>query len=677
MPRKAAWLVLILLVATALRLVALDAAPPGLTHDEADHGLDAWGVVNGIRPIYFTVGNGREPLFDYATAGLMAITGPHYLAGRWTAASFSLITLAAAYAWARRAFGHRSALLAAAGLAVSFWAVMTGRQALRSISLPALFALAALFYWHAGQVAAARTAQSPGRARLLYLVAGLFLGATFYTYLPARGLWLLFPFHLLFLARSGQPQFRLTWQGTMLMLLVALLVGLPLFRHLLLNPHEEARLLDLSGPLSQAAQGRWQLWWDNARSAAAMLSFVGDHHWRYNIAGKPLLAPLMSALFFAGLGLTLWALLRGRGSRPGAIERSAAFFALTWLLLGLAPALVTGPDLSTPRIVGLQPVLHLFPALALDRILFNRRLADWAGVVVGVALFAFLLVLTARDYFWTWARHPEVRVQYESALVATLNYLDEQGAEPAAVSTSTPGRFHSPAVALLTSRRAADGWRWFNGQSSLLLPQSGRGRVVFSGFAPLSPHLETYFPLDPVGQVPQPATDRDRPLSVYAVDGPALLSLWLETLDTAVLLPSGSADRQPQPASLPIDFGPSARLLGYRLQTAIIGPGEEVRLVTLWRVKQPLAEAVLFTHVLGEGGRPVAQADQLDAPGSEWVGGDVFLQLHTIRLPESLPAGDYPLAVGLYVRPTLERQSLLVEGQAADHLLLPPVRVGR
>ena len=142
MAHRRTWLVLILMVAALLRLVALDEIPPGLTHDEADHGLDAWGVVNGIRPLYFTVGYGREPLFDYSTAGLMTFMGSSYMAGRLTAAFFSLLLVAGTYAWIGRAFDKRTALLAAAGVAFSFWSVMAGRQALRSVTFPALFAMA-------------------------------------------------------------------------------------------------------------------------------------------------------------------------------------------------------------------------------------------------------------------------------------------------------------------------------------------------------------------------------------------------------------------------------------------------------------------------------------------------------------------------------------------------------
>jgi hypothetical protein len=59
----------------SLRLYHLTTMPPGLTHDEADHGITAVAILNGAREIYFTVGHGREPLFDYATAGLMALLG--------------------------------------------------------------------------------------------------------------------------------------------------------------------------------------------------------------------------------------------------------------------------------------------------------------------------------------------------------------------------------------------------------------------------------------------------------------------------------------------------------------------------------------------------------------------------------------------------------------------------
>ena len=109
--RRLTWMVLILLIAAFLRWDDLPHIPPGMTHDEADHGLDAWGVVQGDRPIYFTVGYGREPLYDYSTALLMSFMGPTYLAGRLTGAFFSLILIAGTFSWVKQALGGKVALL--------------------------------------------------------------------------------------------------------------------------------------------------------------------------------------------------------------------------------------------------------------------------------------------------------------------------------------------------------------------------------------------------------------------------------------------------------------------------------------------------------------------------------------------------------------------------------------
>ena len=162
------WIWLILITAVCLRLYHLTEAPPGLTHDEADHGISAWQVVNGEQPIYFTIAHGREPLYDYVTAVLMAGLGPTYLAGRLTAVFASLLLIVIMYAWVHRTFNKSTALLTAAGLALSFWPQMTGRQMLRSTMLPTLFALAVYFFLAGrGTEQGSRGAEEQGRTYLL------------------------------------------------------------------------------------------------------------------------------------------------------------------------------------------------------------------------------------------------------------------------------------------------------------------------------------------------------------------------------------------------------------------------------------------------------------------------------------------------------------------------------
>src|SRR5512137_1749758 len=85
-------LLVILVLAALFRLYHIETIPPGFTHDEAGHGADAIAITQGARPIYETVGYGREPLYDYIVAGLMTLTGSAASALRLTSALCGLAT---------------------------------------------------------------------------------------------------------------------------------------------------------------------------------------------------------------------------------------------------------------------------------------------------------------------------------------------------------------------------------------------------------------------------------------------------------------------------------------------------------------------------------------------------------------------------------------------------------
>lgn len=660
------WLLLIFLAAAFLRFYALPDVPPGLTHDEADHGITAWSIVSEeVREVYFTIGYGREPLYDYATAVAMRLLGPTYLAGRLTAVFFSLITIAAMTAWVRRAFDRPTALLTAAALAVSFWPLMSARQSLRSVTLPALFALAVYFFWRGAQrLQTARTAGWP--TSLAYFVAaGVLLGLTWYTYMPARGLWLLFVLMLGFWLLAAQPFLQRAWWRVGLMLLVMLAIAAPLLIYLANHPTAEVRIQELSAPLQAALAGDFGMLAGNVADSLQIFTFQGDGAWRYNIAGRPLLPPLMGLLFYAGLGVALWTLLRaGESAARRATGRAAAsFLALAWLALGLAPVLITGPQLSMTQAIGMQPVVYLFPALALvalgrvhlgGRALATRRWAAWATAL----LLAGTAVATARAYFDTWANHPEVRVQYESTMVAAMAYLNEHGGGATAVSSITPDRYHSPALAQMTLRNPDVELRWFDARGSLLLPP-GPSTLLIPGFTPPAPELARYFTgAEQVGTLPMRLTDLDRPVEIYALNGDAARGAWRTQFTMA-----------PQPVA----FGAAAYFLGYDLQTPKAAPGEAVRLVLLWEARQAVPDLMLFAHVLGPDGIPLAQADVLSVPSATWQRGDWFAQLYETDLPPETAVGRYPIAIGLYSRADGTR--LPAVGQPDDALIIDTLTV--
>lgn len=664
-----AWIVLIILLAAAvLRLHAITDVPPGLTHDEADHGVDAWGVVNGERPIYFTVGYGREPLYDYSTAVLMSFLGPTYLAGRLTSVYFSMILIAGMYAWVRRALAPNTALLTAAGLAVGFWPVMVSRHALRTVTMPALFVLAVLAFWHASS---AHSKKADRRRYAGYLAGGLLLGATFYTYIPARLLWLVFPALLIYLALFDRAMFRRTWHGTLLMLSIAATIAAPLFYYLFTHPEAEVRVNQLAGPLTTALAGDWSQLVQNGLSGMAAITFVGDSQWRYNIAGQPFLPPVMGLLFYAGFILAFYhvftAVFRRGNHRQQPTRRidAALFVALIWFFLGLLPILITGPELGATQAVGMQPVLYLFPALALSGTLAwlqarsARRARRWAIPLVA-ALFILTGARTAWAYFTEWANEPEVRLQYESALVSAIRHLNETQPSIAVISSNTPDRFHDPAIAQMTLTDPDVSLRWFNGQFSLLLAQDGLSRLVLLGPGALHPALTALLPdASPATTLPLRESDREQPVTIYNLDGAAILATTAPHFQQIAV--TSTAD---------IQAADHLTFLGYQLSEQQAQAGSVIQLKTFWRIEQPPdTEAVLFTHIIGPDGAPIAQEDRLDVPSYYWHIGDVFIQLHEIVLPADVPPGNYPLAVGVYNQSDGTRWPFTVDGRFAGDFL--------
>ena len=257
-----------------------------------------------------------------------------------------------------------------------------------------------------------------------------------------------------------------------------------------------------------------------------------------------------------------------------------------------------------------------------------------------------------------------MRTQYETTLVAAIDYLNHPGRDAipttAAISSLTPDRFHDPAIAQLTLTNPAIDVRWFNGQASLLLPQDGDSLLLFTGQSALHPALASYLPdATLLATLPMRDSDENRPVWVYAVDG-------MHTLTTIYPLFVPVSHN----LSTDIQFGEGITLLGYDLQTPELPAGGVVRLATLWQIRQPVdGETVLFTHLQGADGVPLAQADRLDVPSYDWHPGDVFIQLHEFSLPAGLPAGRYPLAVGVYTWPGNTRWPLLVDGLPAGDIL--------
>lgn len=675
----------ILLIAFALRVWQLTSVPPGLTHDEAGHGHDAAYILKGVTPIYFTVGYGREPLFDYLNAGLMAGMGASPFTLRFAAACWGMMALAATYRVARLAFDRRTALLALALMAVSFWPLATSRQALRSAMLPGEMALAVALFLQLQRLTTERTRAKRAKRRkwLLVIGLGLVLAASLYTYIPARALWLMFPLAALVRAAQNwnredakgakQPLLsRLTFdvlrftynalrntQHVLIAIFIAFTLASPLFLYLFQHPEAEQRIGMLSEPLAALQNGNPSPLLANARETllAIFLPGHGDHFLAYTIPGKPLFGPFTFLCFLAGLLILVYHLVTRSPPHP----HTPTLFTL-WLLLGLASALVTGPEALTTRLIGAQPILYILPALALSRLM--KAVGRWPLRVVDgklpfvirlsspglVSLFIVSLFISSfRDYFFTWAQSPDVRAAYQSTLIEMLKTLDG----PTVISTVYPSAPHDPYIAELITFQET---RWVDGRLGLLIPANAEFQLLVPASTPLHPSFARF--TRPVQTIALRPDDLDPFFTLYA----------FTHSDFAV--------------ANPINFNDAVQLIDSHWSADSYKPGDVAELTTIWWIADPArlgplhppafkTDLNLFTHVLNPDGTIFLQRDSLDAPSWDWQACDTITQIHQFAIPADAAPGGYSAEIGLYDRLTGDRLPVLDSG--ADSAQAPPL----
>ncbi len=638
-------LVALLLATFALRVWNLENVPPGLTHDEAANGHDSAAILRGVHRIYFPVGYGREPFYNYSVAAVTFFLGQGIFTLRVTTVFWSLLTWTATVALARRWWGWRAALLTGAALTVGFWPLMMARVGLRATTLPALLAASALAYEHA------LTAKTARRAWGGYALAGVFLGLSLYTYMASRGMPALYLGFLVALALFDRRTLRRSWRGTLAVIIIAGLLSFPLFYYLRVHPELEQRIAQLGGALTALKAGEWRPLWKNITDSLPMLFWKADPYWLYNIAGRAALEPLLAALFVIG-ALRAVTHLRDRRS----------LFVLLWLGGGLAPAFLTAVDYNTLHAIAALPAVFLLVGRGLETVWTNCELRI-ANYELRCALLLALLLTggeAVRAYFVTWGQNRDVRVLYHHHVVALGRYLEDSlDHSPVVVTSLYPGEFHDPYTMEVTLRRQDLNIRWSDGRSALFFPH-GETRLYTETQAapalPLRPFVDGYI----IPETLLTFRDNDIPTAVYGYRWDAdaawrALSAELTSIVyTAPGDPPPSAEHSATPC--PVLYGGTVALAGYRITPNAPHPGAALELLTAWEVRAAHpAELVLFTHLLNAENTTITQIDRLDAPSWQWQAGDRFAQIHTLNLPADLPPGNYYLVVGFYTRQGLQR----------------------
>jgi hypothetical protein len=647
--------VALILLAFALRMHDLAGAPPGLHIDELANVEMTESVTRGRVAIFFPENIGNEALYFYFAAPFMSLLGKSIVALRLPPIFMSMVGMCIIWALARRLFGPVAALVAMAGFAATFWTLLTGRILVRTVLELPLAALAAYFFWRA-------RAASGRRVWAFFALSGLFAGLSIETYIASRVFPVIFAAFGVYILLAHRSEWRFWFKGLALTLTVMALVALPLV--LYLSQYSDGGKLsffNINLPLLELGQGNPQPLAENVINVLGMFVLTGDALPYYGIPGRPFLEPAGAALLIIGLLIAVW-----RWRKP------EYMFLLLWFFLTLAPTMLSFPAPNSIRAIGAQVVVFIFIGIAVAAIV--RRWPNKVVYAILFAVFVFNVAWTSRDYFVVWPSLGETRFWQLAGMRGVADQL-QRDPDSSPVFVCAPDqliyesdRWWEPAWRLMRFllNRPDLSLRYYNCTDTLVFA-AGQARYAFPDAADEATLQQ--FPITALLSQAARVELPDRLGVILKADPAAMLSQRLQAAAQSPVKFDGSNEA----ALFPIDFGGKVDFLGYTASEV----GGETALVTYWRVKDQLPPQLSqFTHVLNHEGEIVAQQDRLMLTSQSLRPGDVFAQIHRLRLPDGVLPGSYPIAIGLYTQPDGKRLPIIVNQQPrGDRIFLANLAV--
>ena len=159
------------------------------------------------------------------------------------------------------------------------------------------------------------------------------------------------------------------------------------------------------------------------------------------------------------------------------------------------------------------------------------------------------------------------------------------------------------------------------------------------------------------------------------VEAPVLAQLFVRLL----------ADGSPDPPSIPVsgvkivpaiwpdvpetvlaEIGEAVQVTAVSFTPQQAKPGENVVVEVTWQVvAPPTAQWTTLLHLAEPGEQPLATGDSPPLngtyPTTVWAAGEVFTDRYTVKVPDDLANGRYPLWLGMYDSDTVLRQPLFVD----------------
>ncbi len=392
---------LILCLAAATRLPALDRIPFGINADEGDRAAVSLSILRGhdARPLFEVGWYHISIVYFRLLAAVMRAAGATVAGARTFGALAGIVTVGLVLWLGVRHFGRRAGLLAGLLVASLGPALQFSRETTEAGPTATLWTASALLFLEAAR---------GGRA-WAWILSGLAGGFSLYFYATGR-LWSVFAllFVVCLLATSLRGTRMKIFAGALLGALAALVIAAPFLYRAYVNPDwfivraRETSIFvgsnlsrlpyvhrDWSTPCLLLAQLE--------RSIGIFNRFPdGNFFWP---TGKPILPPVLSALTITGLFASLW---RIRDPRLALLS--------AWFWAGFVGVVLTVETPNLQRMATAVPVLAIFAALVLDE--GARRFAapvktPEIRVAVTALVAAASLALAARElvfYFGDYAK---------------------------------------------------------------------------------------------------------------------------------------------------------------------------------------------------------------------------------------------------------------------------------
>lgn len=430
------WLVLIIIIATYLRVANLTSVPPGLYPDEAMNGNNALeAFTTHDFKVFYPENNGREGLFINIQAMFLSVLGNEPWVLRLPSVIFGILTVLGMYFLTRELFADQLfptgtgrplapiALLSAFLLAVSFWHINFSRIGFRAIMAPFFLTWGIYFLLKSLKP----------QSKIIYpIIGGLIYGLGFHSYIAYRAtpLIILCIMAIFLIKARKEGKTRHFYVATFVFIAFTILATLPLSIYFLENPGD---FLGRTGQISIFnSETPVKDFLINTLKTAGMFNVFGDMNWRHNIAGKPLLFWPVGILFIIGAIVGIRAVFRNSNSKtqtsnqvqnPKSKNNFLKFshsdltcnlsfgiwILFIWLIVAALPVVVSNEGLPH----ALRAILMVPPVIIISSLgglwlfrCFEEKLSVNKLKAVALLILTLITVEAYTSYFVIWAKNP-------------------------------------------------------------------------------------------------------------------------------------------------------------------------------------------------------------------------------------------------------------------------------